>query len=93
MVIIKKKIPPKYFELIKSGKKRFELRVADFEVKEGDTLILEEWLPEKKEYTGRTIKKKVGFTLHFSLDKFGQKDLIEKYGLYVMQLEDLKRFN
>lgn len=36
MVVIQKKIQPKYFELVKSGKKKFELRLADFKAKEGD---------------------------------------------------------
>ena len=31
------------FELVKSGKKKFELRLADFDIKEGDTLVLKEW--------------------------------------------------
>jgi ASC-1-like (ASCH) protein len=48
MAIIKKKIWPEYFELVDSDKKRFELRLADFDIKEGDTLILEEWNPETK---------------------------------------------
>ena len=87
MAIIKKKISPKYFELISSGKKRFELRLADFDIQEGDTLILEEWNPETKEYTGRTIEKKVEYIFKFSLDDFGQKQAIEEKGLYVIQLE------
>jgi ASC-1-like (ASCH) protein len=86
---IKKKVWPQYFELIKSGKKKFEVRVADFEVKEGDILILEEWDPETKEYTGRSLTKKVGYTLKFSLDSFGQKELIEEKGLIVISLDDL----
>lgn len=85
---IKKKVWPQYFELIKSGKKKFEVRVADFDVKEGDTIILEEWNPETKKYTGRTITKKAGYTLKFSLDSFGQKDLIEEKGLVVISLEE-----
>lgn len=89
MTIIKKKILPEYFELIKSGKKKFELRLADFDVKEGDTLILEEWtgLGADRKPTGRTIEKKVGYVLKFDLDKFGQKEAIEKHGLYVLGLE------
>ncbi|OGM11941.1 hypothetical protein A2W13_03005 [Candidatus Woesebacteria bacterium RBG_16_36_11] len=87
-MIVKKKIPPKYFDLISSGKKKFELRVADFDIKVGDMLILEEYDPKKKKYTGRKMKKKVGYKLHFSLNQFGQKDLIEKKGLYILQLED-----
>jgi len=42
MKTIKKKIWTEYFELIESGKKRFELRLADFDIKEGDILILQE---------------------------------------------------
>jgi len=87
MAIIRKKIWPEYFELIKAGKKRFELRVADFEIHGGDTLILEEWDPKTKEYTGRTLEKKAGYILQMSLDQFGQKETLEKHGLYVIQLE------
>ena len=85
MVVIKKKIWPKYFELVKSGKKKFELRLADFKIKKGDTLILREWNPKRKEYTGREIKKKVNYVLKFKLNDFGQKKEIEKKGLYVIQ--------
>ena len=87
MATIHKKIWPEYFELVKSGKKKFELRLADFDIKEGDTLVLEEWDPETKEYTGRKIEKKVDFVLKFNLDKHGQKKEIEEKGLYVIQLE------
>ncbi len=87
MAIIKKKIWPEYFSLVSSGKKKFELRVADFEINEGDTLILEEWDPTTKEYTGRTVEKKAGYVLKFGLDAFGQKEDIEKNGLYVIGLE------
>jgi len=88
MATIRKTLGPEYFELIKSGKKRFELRVADFDLKEGDTLILEEWDPKTKKRTGREIEKKVGYVFHYPLDKFGQKDLLEKHGFYAIQLED-----
>ena len=40
--VIRKKIWPKYFGLVKSRKKNFEIRLADFRIKEGDVLILEE---------------------------------------------------
>jgi len=86
-VIIKKKTWPEFFELVKSGKKKFELRVADFEIKEGDTFILEEWDPKTKTYTGRTITKKVGYILKFKLDSFGQEKEIKNHGLLVIQLE------
>jgi len=35
---IVKKIWPEYYDLIVSGKKKFELRAADFEANEGDIL-------------------------------------------------------
>ncbi|MFH1967872.1 MAG: DUF3850 domain-containing protein [bacterium] len=85
MTIIKKKIWPEFFEKVASGEKRFELRLADFGVAKGDTLILEEWDPKTKEYTGRKIEKKVDFVLNFKLDDFGQKKEIEEKGLVIIQ--------
>lgn len=87
MAIIKKKIWPEYFEKVKSGEKRFELRVADFDVNEGDVLVLEEWDSKTKEYTGRKVEKKVDFILKFKLDDFGQKKDIEENGLQIIQFE------
>ena len=86
MAIIKKKVWPEIFEKVLSGKKKFELRLADFEIKEGDTLILEEYDPQLKKYTGRTIEKKVSYVFKFNLDDFGQKKEIEEKGLYVIQI-------
>jgi len=87
MKIVKKKIWPKYYELIKSGKKKFEVRLADFEIEEGDTLILEEWDPKTKGYTGRKIKAKANYILKFDIDKFGQAEEIKKRGLYIIQFQ------
>lgn len=47
-MIIRKKIWPEFFEAVKSGKKRFEVRLADFKIKEGDKLVLEEWDQKQK---------------------------------------------
>lgn len=85
-MIIKKKIWPKYFEDVKSGKKKFELRLADFEVKPGDTLVLEEWDPKIKKHTGRKIEKKVSYVLKFGDLTFWSKKDMDKYGLQVIQL-------
>ena len=86
MRTIKKKIWPKWFELVKSGEKKFELRLADFKIEQGDVLLLEEWDPKIKQYTGRKIRKKVKYALRFKLDDFGQEKEIKKKGLYVIQL-------
>lgn len=85
MAVVKKKIWPQYFDLVNSGKKRFELRLADFKIKESDTLVLEEWDPQQKRLTGRKITKKVDYVLKFDLDDFGQKKEILKDGLYAIQ--------
>jgi len=57
MSTIVKKCWPEYFQLILDGQKTYELRLADFKCKPGDILVLKEWSPETKEYTGREIKK------------------------------------
>lgn len=87
MAIIKKKIWPEFFELVASGKKKFEVRLADFEVAEGDTLVLEEWDPKTSRHTGKKIEKKVGYVLCFKLDAFGQRRMIEEKGLQIISLE------
>ena len=87
MAVIKKKIWPEYFELVASGKKKFELRMNDFKVNEGDTIILEEWNQKTHQYTGRTIKKNVEYVLKFGLNDFGQKNEIEQKGLVIIQMK------
>lgn len=86
-MIIKKKIWPEYFDAVLSGKKKYEFRVADFDVKEGDTLILEEYNPKIKEYTGRKIEKKISYVGKFDLNSFGQREALEKNGFYILSLE------
>lgn len=88
MATITKKTTPTYFNLVLTGKKRFDVRVKDFEIDKGDTLVLKEWDPKKRRYTGRQIRKKVDYVMNFDLDEFGQRKLIEKKGLVVIQLDD-----
>lgn len=86
-MVVKKKIWPEYFDLVSSGKKKFELRMNDFDVNEGDTIVLEEWDPKTKQYTGRKIEKKASYILKFKLNDFDQKEDIEKNGLVIIQME------
>lgn len=88
MAIIKKKIIQPYFDAIVSGKKKFELRLNDFEVSEGDTLLLEEWDEKNKKYTGRTIEKKVTYVGRWKIDElfWPQEEILEK-GIQVISLE------
>lgn len=86
---IEKKIIPYFFNQIASGEKNFEFRLADFDIEEGDTLVLKEWNPETKEYTGRQIEKQVTFVLHTKTPDFqpwSQED-IEKYGYQILDLK------
>lgn len=87
MAEIKKKCWPEFFSKILEGKKKFEFRLADFEIKEGDTLILEEWNPLTKEYTGRKIEKKVGYVINTKNEKFWTQEQIDKYGFYIISLD------
>jgi len=88
MAIIKKKIWPEYFDAVASGKKKWELRLNDFEINDGDTLVLEEWNPKTKQYTGRSMEKKVTRVSKFKLDQlFWPKEEIEQKGIQIISLE------
>lgn len=89
MQTIEKKVWPQYFQAILDGKKTFELRLNDFEINEGDTLLLKEWNPETKDYTGRSLEKKVGFVGRWTLDEltqFWSKESILEKGIQVVSL-------
>lgn len=81
---IEKKTWPEMFEAVCSGKKTFELRLADWQCQEGDILVLKEWDPKRKKYTGRVLEKKVTFVLKTKDIKFFSKEEIEKYGFQVI---------
>ena len=86
---IEKKIWPSYFDLVSSGKKKYELRLADFEVSEGDTLVLKEWDPDIKQYTGRKISKIVTQVGHFDIndEKFWSEEQKDKFGFHIISIE------
>ena len=86
--IIKKKTWPEFFELILSGKKKYDMRVNDFDISEGDTLVLEEWDPETKQYTGRKLEKEVGYVGRWKLGDafFPEKEVMEK-GIQIISLK------
>lgn len=85
---IRKKILPEYFEAVNSGKKNYELRLNDFDVNEGDVLILEEWDAQKQEYTGRSCRREVTYVAAFDIDNlFWPKQEIEDKGIQVISLK------
>lgn len=87
---IEKKIWPEYFQAIFDGKKTFELRLNDFEIAEGDILVLKEWNPMTKNYTGRELEKEVGYIGKWKIDDltmfYPRKDIDEK-GLQIISLK------
>ena len=87
MATIVKKVWPKFFEQLLSGEKRFELRLADFELAPGDTLVLKEFDPETKEFTGRKLTKNANKVIKVNPAEMYSLDEIETYGFYLIELE------
>lgn len=85
MATIRKKVWCEYFELIRSGKKKLELRLADFEVHEGDTLVLEEWDKEQNAYTGRTMEVVATYVLKTKDVTFWSPEEIAEHGFQIIQ--------
>ena len=94
MKTVVKKIDKEWLDIIIAGKKKFELRLADFDIQDGDILRLEEWTGEEKKRgggrkpTGRFIEKAVSYARKVDLAEWvmNQPELIEK-GFYVLQFE------
>ena len=84
-MILKKKVQKEYFDAIIDGRKRFEVRLADFKCKPGDTLVLQEQAPETGELTGREIACEVLYNFNTKkIERFYTKEDIAKYGLSVL---------
>ncbi len=81
---IEKKILPEYFDLVVSGKKTYDLRLADFSVSEGDTLVLKEWDAAAKQYTGREIEKTVTYVGRTKGDSTWSAADIDKFGYQII---------
>ena len=90
MSTVTKKITPGYFEKIVSGKKKFELRLADFDIVEGDTLRLEEWtsVGADRQPTGRYLEKVVTFVRKVDIHEWtSRQPELEEKGFYVIQFD------
>ena len=86
-MIIRKKIWPEFFEMVSSGEKGFELRLADFGIKAGDTLVLEEYDPKGRKFTGRKIEKRCKKVRKVNPMLFHSAEEIKRHGLYVIEFE------
>ncbi|MDP3640047.1 MAG: DUF3850 domain-containing protein [Nanoarchaeota archaeon] len=81
---IEKKVWPEYFQKIVDGVKTYELRLADFACYPDDLLVLKEWDPQTKEYTGRFLEKKVTYVGKTKSQTFWPKEDVEKYGFQII---------
>ena len=81
---IEKKVWPEYFQKIVDGVKTYELRLADFECRPGDTLALKEWNPQTQQYTGRVLEKQVTYVGKTKSQPFWPKEEVEKYGFQII---------
>lgn len=91
MAIVQKKVWPEYFQKIVDGSKKFELRLNDFDIKEGDELVLNEYDPATKSLTGRTLTRKVGYVGRWKIDDltvFWPREDIDDKGLQIISLLD-----
>lgn len=86
MAEIKKKCWPEFFELMASGKKNADMRLADFGLKAGDTLVLEEWDPKTKKYTGRKVSRKVRTVFKIDVARMHSLEEIRKNGFYLIEM-------
>jgi hypothetical protein len=84
---INKKVWPDDFKKIMGKKSYMEMRLADFKIGEGDTLILREWDPETEKYTGRELKFHVNDVKKIKLTKYYDIKKVEKHGIYIMELK------
>lgn len=91
MAVVRKKTWPSTYELFATGKRTLELRLADFDLKTGDTLIFEEYDPKTKKYTGRSTKfkcQKVERSVKNPL-QFYPLEEIRKYGFWIIDLKKI----
>lgn len=79
-----KKVWPEYFQKILDGEKTYELRLADWECTPGDILVLQEWNPETKQFTGRTLEKEVTYVGKTKNMIFWPKEDVEKFGYQII---------
>ena len=54
---------PEYYQAVWTGEKTFEIRVNDRNYQVGDLLVLQEFDPRTKEYTGSVLRKRVTYLI------------------------------
>lgn len=86
MATIEKKAWPELFEAIRTRRKKHDYRLGTLRAKVGDVLLLREWDPRTKEYTGRKLRRTVTYVSRTRGQKFWPKKLVERHGFIILSL-------
>jgi len=86
MTKIIKKTYKELFEKVLSGKKKFDLRLDDMEIEEGDILVLKE-IDSERNFTGREIERQITFVVRTKDLDYWSEEEKNKKGFVVMSLE------
>lgn len=87
MAQIKKKCWPEWFEKFQSGERTMEVRLADFSLREGDELVMQEYDPKTKQYSGRELSFVCSRVEKTTPLTFYTLDDLQKYGMYIVDLQ------
>lgn len=77
---------PQFFAAVVEGRKKFEVRRDDRNFRVGDTLLLQEFIPETREWTQREYPVKVSYIIAGDQKCAVSKEAIKK-GFCVMGIE------
>lgn len=80
------KVYSEWFEKIASGEKKFELRLGDKNINEGDVLILRE-IDENRAFTGRELKKNVNGVIRTKDLNYWSDEEINKEGFVIASFD------
>ncbi len=86
-----KKVWSEWFQKIVDDSKQFELRLADWQCNPGDELVLREWDPVGKQYTGRELTKQVSQVIRTKdpvVEQWWSKEDVDKYGFQIISWND-----
>jgi hypothetical protein len=75
------------YQQIKKGQRNADVRLADFKVKSGDSLILREWDNKTRKYTSRKLVRKVKAVQKIPILDFYRSAKLKKHGLYLIEFE------
>jgi hypothetical protein len=86
MATIEKKAWPAWFEAVRTRRKKYDFRLGDLRARVGDVLVLREWDPRTKAYTGRKLRRTITYVSRTRGQKFWPKKLVDRYGFILLSL-------